>query len=310
MNTLRIFAGLILLGMGWISYAQKQVAITIDDVPNIKKYQSEDKMAFLDYLSENQIQAAIFINESRLGHQSNSAIKYLEPWIVDANITVGTHTYSHSRYSKAGLDVFTKDIVKGIEVSSGLAAEVDKSIDYFRFPYNDLGKDSLEYEAIHYVLDSLQLISTPFTVECSDWMFNSIYEYYLKTDSVNKAKEIGQAYVDATLDSFEWMDSLTIAQYGRRVKHIYLCQDNSINVKYLPLIVERLKADDYEFISLDEAMDDEVYSQQSHFYKSWGISWIYRWMTDNEERKKLMRQEPDVMEYYRIYERISSVQGY
>ncbi|MCG8578518.1 MAG: polysaccharide deacetylase family protein [Bacteroidales bacterium] len=310
MYKLGILIVLVLFGAGVMVTAQKQVAITIDDVPNIRKYQLDGKIAFLTYLSENNIPSAIFINESRLLKDSDASNNYLKPWIDDKYVTVGSHTYSHPHYSEVELEEFTKDIIKGLVVSTGLAAQTGKTIDYFRFPFNDLGNDLNEHNAIQDVLDSLHLILTPFTVESSDWMFNSIYEYYLKNDSINKAEEIGRAYVDATMKSFEWMDSLTIAQYGRTVKHIYLCHDNSINADYLPIIVDKLRASDYQFISLDDAMNDEVYQQPSHFHKSWGISWVYRWMTDEEERKKLMRQEPGVMEYYKIYERIRSVPKY
>ncbi len=301
---------MVLMGAGCMVTAQKQVAITIDDVPNIRKYKSDANMTFLNYLSENRIPSAIFINESRLRNDPDNSLVYLKPWIEDKYVTAGSHTFSHPHYSKVDLDTFKKDIIKGLEVSKKIAAQTGKSVKYFRFPYNDLGNDSLEHDAIHNVLDSLKLISTPFTVESSDWMFNAIYEYYLNNDSLSQAREIGQAYVDATMRSFAWMDSLTVAQYGRQLKHIYLCHDNSINADFLPDIVERLKAKDYTFISLDDAMTDEVYRQQSHFYKSWGISWVYRWMSDEAARKKLMRQEPGVMEYYKLYERLRSSQSY
>lgn len=312
MNKLRLYTGFVLFMLAWQIQAQKQIAITIDDVPNIKKYSSDGKIALLNYLSVNNLPSAIFVNEGRLLKDSivNANNRYLEQWIEDRHVTVGLHTYSHPHYSEVGLEAFTKDIVKGFQVSKNLALEAGKSIEYFRFPYNDLGSDSIQHVSVQAVLDSLNLICAPFTVESSDWMFNSIYEFYLRNDSIDKAKAIGQAYLDATVRNFAWMDSLVVAQYGRVVKHIYLCHDNSINVDYLPQIINELKAKGYEFISLKEAMTDEVYQQSTFFYKSWGISWVYRWIVDEKERKQLMRKAPDVMEYYKIYERIRSVSGY
>ena len=44
--------------------------------------------------------------------------------------------------------------------------------------------------------------------------------------------------------------------------------------------------------------------QFDSYYKKWGVSWIYRWMKDQKERVKLMRQEPDIMDYYNAYQEL------
>ncbi len=71
---------------------------------------------------------------------------------------------------------------------------------HFRFPYNDLGIDSLQHAKIDSVLAMKNYVSSPFTVESSDWMFNYIYEYYLSQSNFKKAKEIGELYVSKTID--------------------------------------------------------------------------------------------------------------
>ncbi len=293
--------------------AQKKVAITIDDIPNIRQFKADGRQSLLlDTLVSRRIPAAIFINEGLLyQNQANcDNIELLKKWIAADEVTVGTHTYAHSNYSKVGIDSFRMDIIKGMEQSQLLSEQFGKEISYFRFPYNDLGSDSLQQTKAQEVLDSLELISCPFTVESSDWMFNAIYEYYIKADSLDKAKSIGEAYLAATLRNFSWMDSLAKAQYGRDVNHIYLCHDNAINIDYLPVIIDSLMAHCYEFIDLDEVLTDTIYWQKSYFYKGWGISWMYRWMTDEKERSRLMKQAPDVGEFYELYQKISSNPGY
>jgi len=52
-------------------------------------------------------------------------------------------------------------------------------------------------------------------------------------------------------------------------------------------------------------LNDEVYQQENSYYEKWGISWIYRWMEDEKDRKTAMRGEPDIMEYYQLYEKMS-----
>ena len=127
-------------------------------------------------------------------------------------------------------------------------------------------------------------ISTPFTVESSDWMFNHIYEYYLSHSEPEKAKEIGELYVSKTLDYFHFFDSLSIEKYGRKVNQIFLCHDNALNSKYLGEIVRKLKEENYNFISLETALQDPVYNQENQYYQKWGVSWFYRWMPMQQER--------------------------
>ena len=101
-------------------------------------------------------------------------------------------------------------------------------------------------------------------------------------------------------------DFMTIAlkQYGRKIKHIYLCHDNSINADYLPKLLNELKKRNYSFISIDEALQDDVYKQKDLYYKKWGISWVYRWMKNQKDVSKLLNDEPDTNIIYLLYQQI------
>ena len=269
-------------------------------------------MALCDTLSNLNVPTTIFINEKRLAEDDTGRLMtdYLKRWIDNSIVTPGTHTYSHPHYSEVDIDLFTIDVIKGMTVTKGLCTHKNERLRYFRFPFNDLGKDSLQHLNAIQMLDSLQLIATPFTIESSDWMFNAIYNYYINSDSITQANMIGEAYVCATINKAVWIDSLTLQMNKRPVKQIYLCHDNAINKKYLPRIIQLLKEKNYQFISLDEALTDPFYDQSSYYYKNWGISWVYRFMQDNHERMQLMQSEPDVLHYYEMYEQINSRENY
>ncbi len=287
------------------AYCQTQVAITIDDVPNIRKYQKDNfDSILLNKLDSLSIPVAIFINEGQI-YKNDSVVKNIEllqNWIKRDYITAGNHSFSHSRYSEVGLELFIEDINKGESYSKELSSKYNKSIKYFRFPYNDLGKDSIQQKQIQNYLTKKEYIITPFTIESSDWMFNYVYEYYLKTGNIKKAAEIGMLYVDKTMQTFDFFNSLAINQYGRAINQIYLCHDNSLNADYLNDIIKLLKEKEYTFISLDEAILDSVYQQKINYWKKWGVSWLYRWMDDKKERKRVMQQEPHMDAIYKLYE--------
>lgn len=289
------------------SNKKPKIAITIDDVPNTKKNKSNSfQSSLLEQLDSLKIPIAIFVNEGLIYKTNDTAknINLLENWVKRNYITLGNHTFSHSRLSEVGYNDFKTDIEKGHNKLHRLAVRYKKSLSYFRFPYNDLGIDSVQQQKIDNFLISMHYQIAPFTVESSDWMFNAIYEHYISNSEYEKANKIGNLYVAKTLDYIHFFDSLSIVKYGRRINQIYLCHDNAINSKYLQSIIYTLQSENYEFVSLDNALDDSVYHQNNRYYKKWGISWLYRWMLEPDIRKEWMKHEPDNSEIETLYSQL------
>ncbi|WP_447637185.1 polysaccharide deacetylase family protein [Flavobacterium microcysteis] len=289
-------------------YAQKQVAITIDDIPNTKRFQIDRfQSLLLKKLDSLQLPIAIFINEHKI-YETDSVSKnfrLLEDWVKRNNITLGNHSFSHLRYSDVGFATFANDIDKGEAISKELAKKYNKPLKHFRFPFNDLGKDSLQHKEIEQYLTQKEYRITPYTVESEDWAFSAVYEHYLSKNDLANAKSIGEKYVKKTIEFFEFFETLATQQYKRSIRQIYLCHDNALNAEYLPKIVKLLKAKGYTFVSLDEALQDSIYQQQDNYYKEWGVSWLYRWMKSQKEATAIMRKEPGNNEIERLYKEIT-----
>jgi len=289
-------------------YAQKQVAITIDDIPNTKRFQTDRfQSLLLKKLDSLQLPIAIFINEQKI-YEVDSVTKnfqLLNDWVKRKYITLGNHTFKHSPYSDVGFTAFTNDIEKGEAITWELAKRYGKPLKYFRFPYNDLGKDSLQHKEIEQYLSKKAYYIAPYTVESEDWIFGDVYEYYLAKNDIANAKSIGEKYVKKTIEFFEFFETLATQQYKRSIRQIYLCHDNALNAEYLPKIVKLLKAKGYTFVSLDEALQDSIYQQQDNYYKEWGVSWLYRWMKSQTEATAIMRKEPSNNEIERLYKEIT-----
>jgi len=177
---------------------------------------------------------------------------------------------------------------------------------HFRFPYNDLGKDSVQHVKMDSLLIANSYVSTPFTIESSDWMFNYVYEHSLSKGDSLRAKQIGELYVAKTLDYFEFFEALTLKKYNRPVNQIYLCHDNALNAQYLIPIIQALDKKGYEFINLDNAITDSAYHQSFKYHKKWGVSWFYRWMPTQKERIEWMKREPDMSEIETLYQELTS----
>ena len=276
--------------------AQKRVSITIDDVPNSRLYAQEGfHSRLLHQIDSVKLPVAIFINEVRIFDvdEADKALHLFDTWIGSPNVTVGNHGYQHRMYSSEGIDSFKIDVLQGEAITKPLARRYDKGENYYRFPYNDLGKDATEHKLAADFLESRGYTTTPFTVHSDDWLVTQLYEYYKANGRVKDAQRIGQAFVEFTLRNFEYIESITDKKLGRNVSQIYLMHDNLLNADYMDELLVALKKRGYSFITLDEAMKDPVYKQQDYYELRHGISWVYRWIKDEQQRMQLMRAAPD-----------------
>ncbi len=305
----RLFVVLLMMVLSVNILGQSRVAITIDDVPNTRVFEKNNfSSKLISRLDSLNIPITIFINEGMIyktKHVSKN-FELLTKWIKRDYTTIGNHTFSHSRYSNVGFDQFTKDIQKGEVITRELSVMYNKPLNYFRFTYNDLGKDSLQRIYIENFLVNNNYTVAPFTIESSDWIFNYLYEYYLKNNRSMEAKRIANSYIDITIKYFDYFKTLSFEMYDREINQIYLCHDNSINADYLDIITDRLKDKGYIFISLDDAMQDEVYKQRNMYNKKWGISWFYRWITDSNKIKSMMHNEPNITTIYKEYHKLTN----
>ncbi|MEO5977112.1 MAG: polysaccharide deacetylase family protein [Chryseolinea sp.] len=291
----KLLSLLIISLVSFVAYSQKQVSITIDDVPNSMLYAAEGYRARLLYkIDSMQLPVAIFINEHRIlsADAVDKSMSLFNDWIKSPNVIVGHHGYHHAMYSTAGIDSFRSEILKGEVLSKQLSGRYHKKEKYFRFPYNDLGEDAKQHQEAESFLTSKGYIITPYTVHSDDWLVTELYEYYKQKNMMADAKRIGDAFIKVTLEYFDYIETLTDAKLKRNVKQIYLMHDNVLNADYMDKLVAALKKKGYSFITLDDAMSDPVYRQKDFYELKYGVSWVYRWIKDPAERKKLMRASP------------------
>jgi peptidoglycan-N-acetylglucosamine deacetylase len=270
----------------------KEVAITIDDIPNVHVYKQQNfSSSLLSQIDEQKLPVAIFVNERNvhLNEFEKQNREGLVKWLKNKNITPGNHSYSHMNYSDVTLAAFKEDVTKGVIITN---ETLKKNPKYFRFPYNSMGNDSAAHSQVKALIKELGYTNAPFTIESEDWDFNNNYEVALKNNDTEKANQIAEAYLTYTLQLFTHFEKLCKELYGRNIKHIYLCHDNQLNTDHLMELIKRLKHNGYSFITLDEALTDKVYQSKEHYTGRFGFSWIYRWQADESKRKALMKSEP------------------
>jgi peptidoglycan/xylan/chitin deacetylase (PgdA/CDA1 family) len=283
---------------------QKSVSITIDDIPNVFLATGNGSSGLLQKLDSLKLPVAIFINEANLQKTPDAEKnkELLKSWILRDYVTVGNHSFSHPNYAEVGFEAFKNEVLKGEVLTKELLKGSGKSLDYFRFPFNSMGKDSIDFDRMQQFLAEKKYISTPFTVESEDWLYAELYEKALKDGDKQKAKEIGEQYVETSVKIFAFFDSLSVSTFKRPIKQIYLCHDSQLNTDYLPQLVQKLKDADYSFVSLPVAMQDPAYKSKEYYKGPFGFSWFYRWIENPAKRRSMMRAEPSNAAIHEAYE--------
>jgi peptidoglycan-N-acetylglucosamine deacetylase len=218
----------------------------------------------------------------------------LRQWAENPLITPGNHTQHHPNCAEIDdAATFYREVLDCEMLIKTAWPELDHSPKYFRFPFNAAGRDTLQHREWKALLTQLGYVSTPFTIESSDYVFNALYVDALKREHAQEAEAVVRQYLAHTLAVFRLYEQFCQAQYGRPIPHIYLCHGNQLHADHYDALIAALKEEGYAFVRLGEALQDEVYQQEDHYYDRWGISWLYRWMADPEIRKAALRKSPD-----------------
>ena len=168
---MRILSCLLVLVIHFTWAQQKEVAITIDDLPNVMIFKRNNfSSRLLEELSKNNIPTTIFINEQNIYHNEVTTKNFagLIAWLKNKNITAGNHSYSHLNYADVSAEAFKEDVVKGEIITRETLKQMNLSLKYFRFPYNSLGKDSVAHREMKIFLHQKGYVIAPFTVESED----------------------------------------------------------------------------------------------------------------------------------------------
>ncbi len=283
---------LIILLVSINSLAQKQVAITVDDLPFVMEMSLSDAQTattrFIQNFRKHNVEAVAFVNEQFVLNFGtvDARIEILNQW-VKAGHELGNHTFSHPSFNETSLEKYTEDFIKGEAISSKLNG---KPLRYFRHPYLHTGNDSIKRYGFDDFLKKRNYQIAPVTVDSYDWYYNKVYIDALKAGNRKLAEEIGEEYVEHTINCFDYFDKLSKEVLGRSVKHIFLCHANRLNADYMDKVLTRLKGEKYEFITLEDALKDEAYNRPVSIEANRGV-WLHRWRLTEGKKTELKAPE-------------------
>jgi peptidoglycan/xylan/chitin deacetylase (PgdA/CDA1 family) len=289
---------------------QKELCVSIDDLPYITKYFKDNNTGqyitnkLLSAFKQYGVKALGSINSGKLftnDELDSGKIELLYQWI-DSNMNLGNHTFAHKNYNNLFFNEFKSDILDGEICLKDILEKRNQKLIYFRHPFLFRGNTKEKADSLQHFLDSLRYIAAPVTIDNSDYIFSWAYEKALSDKNDSLAKRIGRDYISYMSDVMDYYEDQSVKITGYNVKHILLMHANLLNADYIRELLKMYSDKGYKFISIDDALKDKCYSEyKDEFYKKAGISWLHRWAYTIGKRGDYFKGEPDVPVYINEY---------
>lgn len=256
----KIYCGMFLLLLPFNSFAQKRLAITIDD-PNtyetpILSWQERND-AILKTLDKYKIKAALFVCGMRVSDANGSDL--LGKW-DKKNHLICNHSYSHFYYNSKSKSstVFIADFVKGDSVIQGYKNYTK----LFRFPYLKEGNTASKRDSMRYALAVEGYKNGSVTIDASDWYIDAEIIKALKIDPNADLTPYKYYYIKHILDRAKYYDTLAHSLFKREIKHTLLLHHSLLNALFLDDLLQALQANGWKIIDAKEAYKDEIFTAQ------------------------------------------------
>lgn len=262
----------------------KKVAVTVDDLP-VVYYAKQDLEHYktiteklVRIFDEFEIPAIGYVNESKLysnGEPDQAKIELLKIWLVNG-YELGNHTYSHINYHSSEFEEFTRDVIKGEQITKRLSEEYGLEYRFFRHPYLRSGLSKTHSDSLSNFLNEIGYTEAPVTIDNEDYIFAKAYHIaYIKKDS-ELMKRIGNAYIDYMEKKIVHFERVSNDLFGRNIFQTLLIHANLLNSEYLDELAQVYVDHGYEFVTQEEVLKDVAYQTEITRFGDWGISMLDR----------------------------------
>ena len=197
---------LFLIFIAFASKAQKQIAITLDDLPFVQnlslKHAQESTATLVSKMKQQNLKTVGFVNENSVYKfgEIDERVAMLEAWMANGQ-QLGNHTFSHPSFSKLSLEDFKVETLKGEIITEKIKQKYGQTERYFRYPFLHSGSDSLKKYGFQAFLKEKGYQNAPVTIDADDWLFNKVYMDAMKANNKILMKSVAEKYLKHT-DNF------------------------------------------------------------------------------------------------------------
>ncbi len=279
-----VFVVLISLTAAAAPKPDRQVAITIDDLPaasaNTMSAATMLDMTtrLLTTIRDQKVPCIGFVNEKKLYKlgEVDDRIKALQMWL-DYGCELGNHTFSHASLNKISLQAWEEEVIRGETVTSMLMAQHKMNIRFLRHPYLDTGRDLETRRRAEEFLAQRGYRIAPITLDAWDWMYATVYEDAKKRGDTALQKKLVDSYLDYSDKVFDYDEQFAVRIMGYEPKQILLIHANQLEADHINELFDVFRKRGYRFIALEDALSDSAYSLPDTYVGEEGTGWLDHW---------------------------------
>jgi peptidoglycan-N-acetylglucosamine deacetylase len=248
----KIILCVILLSYGLLTpcFAEREVAITIDDLPFVgagsrtvgDMQRGEERFTrILNAFVENHVPTTGFVIGGAIG---KGQMEWLEKF-KNAGLQLGNHTYTHHNLNSFN----TAKYIEEIDHTDRKLETLISRPKYFRYPYLAEGQGEKKQRVHQYLAEHGYTIA-PVTIDSKDYRFNAqllAIHWRSRLKRLEPIKKRYLAYIANQTDKAE-------KKGGPNAKQILLVHANLLNSYVLPDVIKFYKDRGYKFITLEEAL--------------------------------------------------------
>lgn len=232
---------------------EKQVAITIDDLPFVGsanynpgklRRERERFMKILEAIKERQVPATGFVVAGTIEKDQWELLNAF----AGAGLEVGNHTYSHPNLNRTATQRYITDIDKADKVLTPILTQPK----FFRYPYLAEGRGDKKQQVLSFLQEKGYVIA-PVTIDSKDFRFNDrLFSIYWR----NRPKHLPglkRQYLN-----YIWQQTLRAEKIsrkqGRPIKEILLIHANLINAHAMGDIIDLYQSKGYKIVPLKDIL--------------------------------------------------------
>jgi len=196
-------------------------------------------------------------------------------------------------FSERPYDEYVANVEKNERVAKQLLGEKYIPLRYFSYPYLYTRKND-EHDRFEKWLGEHGLTSVKYTIDNNEWMYSYAYDMARNDNDINTMKEIQSAFVGYMGKMLDHYEAYSQEMFNRQVAETMVLTPSRLVADSADELFGMMAKRGYKFVSMDDAMSDDVFKTPETYSGDKGISWFDRWTLTAGKR---LKDEPDVDDF-------------
>ncbi|MFP3939966.1 MAG: hypothetical protein ACLF0P_06655 [Thermoanaerobaculia bacterium] len=137
------------------------------------------------------------------------------------------------------------------------------------------------------------------TVDNSEWIYGGAYARAYERGDREAMERLAADYVPYMVRMVEFYEGQSRILFGREIPQVLLLHAYLLNAEYAGELLDRLEERGYEWIRLEEALEDPAYDEPDTYTGPGGITWLHRWALTREVDRSMFAGEPEAPDWVR-----------